>query len=391
MTTEKKAVRDWRRRVRAFLRDLDVPGDGYPTDAVRGLLALGVQRVSIDAALGGEGLGLRGAAAVLEELATYDGSLGAAVMGIYSANAFVTLGATPEQRRTWLDPLLAGEGVAAVAVTEPQAGTDLGALATTCRQAGDGRWRLDGRKAFISNTGHELWRLTIVLAQGPEAKGHTAFLVPPDTPGFAVDRARSTIGWSRVGVHDLTLDGVVVPDAQRLGPPGQGLRLALAAFDRGRVAVAALACGLCRAAFEDADAYTRRRETFGAPLVDHDAVADHLVTLWRLYTRARLVTGEAADVGDAGLPLGVWAAVAKLEATSAAVQAARLGVQILGSRGLLRDGRAAARWGDAKTLEVVEGTTEVQALVLRRQLRKGGLPLDPWCEGSDARHACAFP
>jgi short/branched chain acyl-CoA dehydrogenase len=371
---EAASCKRWRSRVRAVMATLPaVADDAYPLDAVRRLLALGVQRVPFDATLGGEGLGVRGLAAVLEEMAAVDGSLAAIAMGMYSANALLAQCATAQQREAALAPLLAGDGLAAVAVTEPEAGTDVAAVRTTCRQRPDGTWRLDGEKAFISNTGHDLWRLTIVLARGPAADRHTAFLVPTATPGLTVERSRATIGWRRVGVHDLRLSGVVLPD--------EGLRLVLAAFDRGRVAVAALASGLCRGAWQDADAYARERHTFGEPLIAHQAVADELVALWRLYGRAHLATTQAAEAADRGLPLGPWAALAKWEATDAAVQAARLGAQVLGGRGLLQGTKAAARWDDAKTLEVVEGTTEALALVLRRRLQKDGLPAASGDEG----------
>lgn len=380
----------WRLRVGAALaRPSPAAGDAYPVDAVHHLLALGVQRIPFGPEMGGEGLGMRGLVAILEDLAAVDGSLAAIVMGMYSANAFLAASASVEQRRTVLGPLLAGEGLAAVAVTEPDGGTDVAAIATTCQMRRDGTWRLNGRKAFISNTGHPLWRLTIVLASGPERGGHTVFLVPSDAPGLTVGSARATIGWRRVGVHDLALDGVSLPDACRLGEAGGGLRLALQAFERGRVAVAALATGLCRGAWQEAEAYARVRRTFGEPLVAHQAVADHLVDLWRLYTRGRLVTDQAAQTLDAGLDRGPWAALAKWEATDAAVHAARLSAQTLGGHGLLVGSRAAERWADAKTLEVVEGSTEVQALVLRRLLQRVGLPARPGEEGEGAAHADA--
>ncbi len=379
---EAASLKRWRSRVRAVMATLPAGADdAYPLDAVRRLLALGVQRVPFDAALGGEGLGVRGLAAVLEEMAAVDGSLAAIVMGMYSANALLAQCATAQQREAALAPLLAGDGLAAVAVTEPGAGTDVAAVRTTCGQLPGGTWRLDGEKAFISNTGHDLWRLTIVLARGPAADRHTAFLVPTAAPGLTVERSRATIGWRRVGVHDLRLSGVVLPDESRLGAVGEGLRLALTAFDRGRVAVAALASGLCRGAWQDADAYARQRHTFGEPLIAHQAVADEVVAVWRLYGRAHLATTQAAEAADRGLPLGPWAALAKWEATDAAVQAARLGAQVLGGRGLLQGTKAAARWGDAKTLEVVEGTTEALALVLRRRLQKEGLPAASGDEG----------
>ena len=382
-TDREQALARWRTQVReAVGLGGQQVRDGYPLETVRRLLALGVQRIPFSAALGGEGLGVRGLAAVLEDLAAEDGSLAAIVMGLYSANAFLAAEATPSQRQGALASLLAGDGLAAVAVTEPEAGTDVGSIRTTCRQLGDGRWRLEGRKAFISNTGHPLWRFTIVLAQGPMADRHTAFLVPHDAPGLTVAESRATIGWSRVGVHDLELNGVIVRDSDRMGEPGEGLPLALAEFDRGRVAVAALATGLCRGAWEVSLAHARQRQSFGQPLIAHQAVADHLVTLWRLYTRARLVTELAADALDAARDFKPWAALAKWEATDAAVAAARLAVQTLGARGLLQGSRGATLWADAKTLEIVEGTTEVQTMVLRRRLQQAGLPVVPSPEGA---------
>ena len=369
----------WRRRVRDAVGTASF-GDGYPVEAVRRLLALGVQRIPFSAELGGEGLGVGGLVAILEDLAAFDGSLAAIVMGMYSANALMAADPSPGPRRA-LQRLLAGKGVAAVAVTEPDAGTDAAAIRTTCEQVQDGTWRLNGRKVFISNTGHALWRSTVVLARGPEPDTHTAFLVPADTPGLTVEQSRSTIGWSRVGVHDLAFSGVIVRDEDRLGVPGEGLRLLLGAFDRGRVAVAALAAGLCRGAWEMADAHARQRETFGRPLIAHQTVADHLVNLWRLYRRAHLVTQAAARAADAGDDLTPWAALGKWEATDAAVEAARLAVQILGSHGLVTGSRAATLWGDAKTLEIVEGTTEVQMLVLRRRLQQTGLPAATGAQG----------
>ena len=346
---------------------------GYPLGAVAHLLALGVARLPFPAALGGEGLGLLGLVAVLEELGAVDGSLGAIVMGTFSANALLAASATPAQRRAFLAPLLAGEGVAAVAVTEAGAGTDVASIQTTCSRLDDGGWRLDGAKVFISNTGHPLWRLTLVLAAGPSAGRHTLFLVPSAVAGLRAEPTATTIGWSRSGLHDLRLEGVTVPDAYRLGPPDAGLALVLSAFERGRVAVGALAAGLCRAAWEDADGHARRRRSFGVPLFDHDAVADHVVELWQLYERARLVTEEAAAAADRGLPLAPWAALAKREATDVAVQAARLALEVRGASGLVVGSRTARMWGDAKALEIVEGTSEAQALVLRRLARRGDL------------------
>ena len=381
-TDGERALAQWRTRVRdvVSLGGQDA-SDGYPLKAVRRILDMGVQRIPFSRALGGEGLRMRGLAAVWEDVAAVDGSLAAIVMGLYSANAFLAASATPHQQQGALASLIAGEGIAAVAVTEPEAGTDVGSIHTTCRQRGDGAWQLDGRKVFISNTGHPLWRFTIILAQGPTADRQTAFLVPHDAQGLTVAQSRATIGWSRVGVHDLELNGVIVWDSNRVGEPGGGLPLALAAFDRGRVAVAALATGLCRGAWEVSLAHARQRQSFGQTLITHQAVADHLVTLWRLYNRARLTTEMAADALDASGDFAPWAALAKWEATDAAVQAARLAVQIMGARGLVQGSRAASLWGDAKTLEIVEGTTEVQAMVLRRRLQRAGLPVDPFPEG----------
>ncbi|MCY0884620.1 MAG: acyl-CoA dehydrogenase family protein [Firmicutes bacterium] len=386
---EAEVLARWRHRVRDTLSRLPAPpaGDDYPVEAVTRLLALGIQRIPFAAALGGEGLGLRGFTAVLEDVAAVDASLAAVFMASYSAAALLAAAGTPEQQAAWLTPLLAGQGLAAMAVSEAGAGSDVAAIRTTCRRLNDGRWRLDGSKAFITNTGHPLWRWSVVLARGPQPDRHTVFVVPADAAGLTVDRRRATLGWNRAGIHDLRLDGVVVPDANRLGPAGEGLRQVLAAFDRGRIAVAALGAGLCRGAWEQATAHARSRHTFGRPLIAHQAVADHLVQLWRLYTRARLLTGQAAAVADRGETPGAWAALAKWEAAEAAVEAARLAIQVRGGAGLLRGDPVAALWGDAKTLEIVEGTNEVQAWVLRRYVQGDGLPAAPG-EGG-ARHADA--
>lgn len=172
MNTEREwTLARWRTEIRNVISDL-AQGceEAYPVEAVRHLLALGVQRLSLDPGVGGEGLGMRGLAVVLEDLAAVDGSLAAIIMGTDGANAFLAANGTPSQRQGPLTALLAGEGVAAMAVTEPEAGTDVSAIRTACRRLEDGRWRLDGRKAFISNTGHPLWRFAIVLAKGPDRK-----------------------------------------------------------------------------------------------------------------------------------------------------------------------------------------------------------------------------
>jgi len=339
----------------------------FPAEAVLALLHLGVQRAALPVRSGGLGLGAVGGGAALSRLAAVECSLAAVVMASASCAALLHLGGTPSQKRRWLRPLLRGEGLGAIALTEPDGGSDLAAVRTRAEAAPDG-WHLFGHKTFITNAAGPLLHVVVTLAR-VDGAGPCCFAVPAGTPGLRLGPPLRPIGWTAAGVGDVTFDGCLVRNAM-LGAPGKGLSLVLRALTQGRLAIAAIGAGLAQGAWERCLARARGRVSANGRLLDHEAVRRMLVDMWVRAAAARLFALDAAAALDAGRDVRTEAAMAKLVATEAAVDNAKSAVQIFGAAGT-RPGEPVARlWGDAKVLEIVEGTSEIQRLVLGRALER---------------------
>jgi butyryl-CoA dehydrogenase len=368
----------------------------FPVDTVLAMGELGLFGLPFPLEYGGSGADFTTFCLAVEELGRVDSSMAitlSAGVGL-GANPIFAFG-TDEQRGRWLPPLCAGEALAAFGLTEPDAGSDAGAIRTRGRfDTSSGEWVIDGAKAFITNSGTPITSLITVTAlteaaagpggrpedsagrggrpEGAAPRSISAIVVPAGTPGLVVEPPYRKMGWHASDTHGLVLDGCRVPTDHLLGGQGQGLAQFLAILDGGRIAIAALAVGLAQACLEQSLAHARSRQSFGGPIGRHQAIAFKIADMAVAVECARTLTYKAAWLKDHGRPVKEAAAMAKLYATEAAVAATREATQIFGGAGFLDDSPVARYYRDAKILEIGEGTSEVQRLVIGRSL---GLPV----------------
>jgi butyryl-CoA dehydrogenase len=370
-TEEQEALR---KLVRAFA-DADVAPHAeawdrdhtFPLETVRQMGDLGLFGLPFPEAYGGGGGDLTTLCIAIEEIARADQSLA------ITLEAAVGLGATPiyrfgteEQRLRWLPDLCAGRALAAFGLTEPDAGSDTAGLRTRATLEGD-EWVLDGEKAFITNSGTPITSLITVAAR-TGAVETSMIVIPAGTPGLAVQPAYRKMGWHASDTHGLNLSDCRVPADHLLGEQGRGLAQFLAVLDEGRVAIAALAVGVIRACLEHAVAYARQRNAFGKAIGANQAVAFACADLQVALDAATALTYRAAWLRDAGKPFKTEAAVAKLYSTEAAVSATRTATQVFGGYGFMDESPVSRFYRDAKILEIGEGTSEIQRLVVARAL-----------------------
>jgi len=308
----------------------------------------------------------------IEELARVDSSVA------ITLEAAVSLGAMPiyrfgseEQRRTWLPRLASGELLGAFGLTEPGGGSDAGATLTTAVQDGD-QWVINGSKAFITNSGTELTGfVTVTAVTGAEPGGHkeiSTILVPSGTPGLRVGPGYDKVGWRCSDTHELSFTDVRVPLANLVGERGRGYAQFLQILDEGRIAIAALSVGLAQGCVDESVRYATTREAFGRPIGGHQAVAFQVADLEVRAHTARLAYYDAAARMLRGEPFKRQAAIAKLYASEAAMDNARHATQIHGGYGFVNDYAVGRFYRDAKVLEVGEGTSEVQRMLIARDL-----------------------
>jgi alkylation response protein AidB-like acyl-CoA dehydrogenase len=345
-----------------------------PLDVVRRMGDLGLFGLCAPEEFGGAGADFLSLCVAIEELGRVDQSIGVTLeagvgLGI---NPILTFG-TDEQKQRWLPDLVAGRALAAFGLTEPEAGSDAGATRTRATLA-DGQWTINGAKAFITNSGTDITSVVTVTARtGPDEI--SAIMVPSATPGMVVEPAYEKLGWHASDTHGLTFDDCRVPEANLLGERGKGYAQFLAVLDDGRIAIAALAVGLAQACLDQATKYALERSTFGAPIGSRQAVAFELSDLAVAVESARLLTYKAAWLKDSHRSrrdVKQAAAIAKLHATEAAVSATRVATQVFGGNGFMEEYPVARFYRDAKILEIGEGTSEVQRMVIARGL---GLPV----------------
>jgi alkylation response protein AidB-like acyl-CoA dehydrogenase len=289
------------------------------------------------------------------------------------ANPIFTYG-TEEQRQRWLPDLCTGRALGAFGLTEPEAGSDAGATRTRAvLDAGTGEWVIDGAKAFITNSGTPITSIITVTARtGPPAE-ISAITVPAGTPGLLVEPPYRKMGWHASDTHGLRLDGCRVPAGNLLGERGRGFAQFLAMLDDGRIAISALAVGLAQACVDHSIAYANERQAFGGPIGRYQAVAFKCADMAVAVENARNLTYKAAWLKDHGRPFKQAAAMAKLYSTEVAVTATRDATQIYGGYGFMDETPVSRFYRDAKVLEIGEGTSEIQRLVISRGL---GLPVE---------------
>ncbi|MEY2462191.1 MAG: short-chain 2-methylacyl-CoA dehydrogenase, partial [Acidimicrobiaceae bacterium] len=277
-----------------------------------------------------------------------------------------------EQRQRWLPDLCAGRALGAFGLTEPEAGSDAGGLRT--KAVVDDKtdeWVIDGEKAFITNSGTSITSIITVAARTGQGE-ISSIVVPAGTPGLEVQPPYRKMGWHATDTHGLTFTGCRVPADHLLGERGRGFAQFLSILDEGRVAIAALAVGAIESCLEHATQYAKDRNAFGRPIGANQAVAFKCADLAVMAENAKLLTYKAAWLHDAGRPYKKAAAMAKLYATEAAVTATREATQIFGGYGFMDETPVSRFYRDAKILEIGEGTSEIQRLVISREL---GLPV----------------
>ncbi len=342
----------------------------FPVEAVLAMGELGLFGLVFPEEWGGGGGDFASLCVAIEEIGRVDQSLG------ITLSAGVGLGANPiyrfgddEQKQRWLPDLVAGRALGAFGLTEPGGGSDAGATATRARRDGD-HWVLDGAKAFITNCGTPITSVITVTARTDD--GISSFVIEAGTPGLVVEPPYRKLGWHASDTHGLALDGCRVPANHLLGQPGAGFRNFLSILDDGRVAISALALGCARACLEQSVEYAKERHAFGRPIGANQAIAFALADLAVAVENATNLTYKAAWLRDQGRPIGEAAAMAKLYSTEAAVSATRVATQVFGGAGFIEETPVARFYRDAKILEIGEGTSEIQRLVLARGL---GLPV----------------
>ena len=318
----------------------------------------------------------------IEELGRIDQSIGitlSAGVGL-GINPILTYG-TDAQRDTWLPDLVAGRTLAGFGLTEPAAGSDAGGTRTTARRDGD-EWVIDGAKSFITNSGTDITSLVTVTARtGTSDEGRpriSAIIVPSGTPGFTVEEPYDKLGWNITDTHGLSFSECRVPAGNLVGEEGQGFRQFLKTLDDGRIAISALAAGLIQRMLELATDYANTRTSFGRPIGANQGISFQVADLAVMAETSRLLTYKAAwlkDEADRGRrttkEVARAASIAKLYTSEAAVSATRIATQVFGGNGFMEEYPVARFYRDAKILEIGEGTSEVQRMVIARHL---GLP-----------------
>jgi alkylation response protein AidB-like acyl-CoA dehydrogenase len=344
----------------------------FPADLVRGLGELGLLAVNVPAEYGGSEAGAVAYALAVQEIAAADCST-AVIMGVTNmVGETIARYGTEEQKRRCLPKLASAEWIAgAFALSEPQAGSDPAAMTTRATRKGAG-WMLDGAKQWI--TSGDVAGVMVVWAKtDPSAgsRGITAFLVEQGTPGVHAGRHESKLGIRASTTVPLTFDGCEVPDEARLGAVGEGFRIALSALDGGRIGIASQAAGTIRAALDASTAYAKERKAFGVPIAQHQAIAFKLADMATDHAAARLLTLRAAAAKAEGRPFTREASMAKLFASEAAQRAVGNALQIHGGYGYTEDYPVERYYRDARVQTIYEGTSEIQRLVIARELLRG--------------------
>ncbi|GHC62831.1 acyl-CoA dehydrogenase [Streptomyces cinnamoneus] len=370
-----------RRTVEEFAHDVVAPkiGDFYerhefPYEIVREMGRMGLFGLPFPEEYGGMGGDYLALGLVLEELARVDSSVA------ITLEAGVSLGAMPihrfgteEQKRTWLPKLCSGEMLGAFGLTEPDGGSDAGATRTTARlDEATNEWVINGTKCFITNSGTDITGLVTVTAVTGRTDGGkpliSSIIVPSGTPGFTVAAPYSKVGWNASDTRELSFSDVRVPAANLLGEQGRGYAQFLRILDEGRVAISALATGLAQGCVDESVAYARTRQAFGRPIGANQAIQFKIADMEMRAHTARVAWRDAASRLVHGEPFKKQAALAKLYSSEIAVTNAREATQIHGGYGFMNEYPVARMWRDSKILEIGEGTSEVQRMLIAREL-----------------------
>jgi alkylation response protein AidB-like acyl-CoA dehydrogenase len=354
--------------LRPFVMEWD-EAQGFPRDLLAKFAGLGLMGIQFPEEDGGAGMSSVDYCICIEELARVDPSVClsiAAHNGLGAAHIY--LFGTEEQRRTYLVPLATGEKLAAWGLTEAASGSDAAAMRTTATRDGD-CWVINGSKQFITHgrTG-DIIVVTAVTNRAKGNRGISAFIVERGTPGFRAGKKENKLGMRASETSEVIFEGCRVPSSQMLGAEGQGFINALQVLDAGRIGIAALSVGLAQGAYEAARGYAFERRQFGQPIGSFQSIRAKLVDNAVRIEAARLLTYRAAAMKDEGRRTTLESAIAKLYSSEIAVRAAEDGVQIHGGYGFVKDYPAEKYFRDVKLTTIGEGTSEIQRLVIARQL-----------------------
>jgi alkylation response protein AidB-like acyl-CoA dehydrogenase len=371
---------DDQRRIRDVAREFAVAELGqkiapyderqeFPHEIVAKLGPLGFMGVLVPEEYGGSGLDYVSYALIVEELNRGDASVGITMWGHNSlCTNHINLFGSVEQKRRWLPRLAGGEVLGAWGLTEPGSGSDAAALRTRAERR-DGDWVLNGSKAFITNA--SVGGLAVVMARtdpARKARGISAFVLEKGTPGFSAGRPYRKLGLHASDTAELIFEDCRVPDDHRLGEPGQGFVQAMQVLEGGRIAMAAMAVGIAQAALDATVVYMKQRTAFGRTLAEFNGLQGMLADVATEVEVARLLTLRAAWLKDAGRPAMHAAAMAKVFASEAAMKAATRAVQIHGGAGYITEFPVERIFRDAKLTEIGEGTSEIQRMVIAREI-----------------------
>jgi butyryl-CoA dehydrogenase len=376
LTDEQEALR---KTVEEFAREVVAPVAAhhdetktFPYAVVAQMADLGLFGLPFPEEYGGQGADYFTLCLAIEELARVDSSVAITLeAGVGLGTMPIYRFGTEAQRQEWVPLLASGRALGAFGLTEPGAGSDAGGTRTTARLE-DGEWVINGSKAFITNSGTTITKVvTVTAVTGRSESGKpeiSTIIVPTSTPGFTAEPAYSKVGWHASDTHPLTFADARVPEANLLGERGRGYANFLRTLDEGRIAISALSVGLAQACVEESVKYAKERQAFGAPIATYQAIQFKIAEMEARTHVARTAYYDAAARMLAGLPFKKEAAIAKLFSSEAAVTNAREATQIFGGYGFMNEYPVARHWRDAKILEIGEGTSEVQKMLIARHL-----------------------
>ena len=366
-----KTVADFAKNVVAPVAAEHDANHTFPYEVVARMADMGLFGLPFPEEYGGMGGDYFALCLALEELGKVDQSVA------ITLEAGVSLGAMPiyrfgneEQKQEWLPQLTSGKSLAAFGLTEPGAGSDAGGTKTTAK-FDSGEWIINGNKQFITNSGTDITKLVTVTAVTGTKDGKkeiSTILVPTSTPGFTAEPAYNKVGWNASDTHPLTFSDVRVPEENLLGERGRGYANFLRILDEGRIAIAALSVGAAQGCVDESVKYAKEREAFGRPIGHNQAIAFKIARMQARAHTARLAYYDAAARMLAGKPFKTQAAIAKMVAGEAAMDNARDATQVFGGYGFINEFTVARHYRDSKILEVGEGTTEVQLMLIAREL-----------------------
>ena len=365
----RRSIREFaEREIRPYVREWD-EAQHFPADLLHKLADLGLMGIQVSEEYGGAAMASIEYCICIEELARVDPSVCLSVAAHNGlGTAHIAAFGTGEQKRQYLVPLATGQKLAAWGLTEASAGSDAAALRTAAVRDGDG-WVINGTKQFITNGGSgDVMVVMAMTSRGKGSRGISAFIVERGTPGFNAGKKEDKLGMRASDTSEVIFENCRVPASQMLGAQDLGFINALQVLDAGRIGIAALAVGLAQGAYEAARAYAFTRTQFGQPIGAFQSIRAKLVDNGGRIEAARLLTYRAAWMKDQGQRTTLEAAMAKLYSSESAVRAAEDGVQIHGGYGFIKDYPAEKFFRDVKLTTIGEGTSEIQRLVIARQL-----------------------